>query len=153
MALTLNFPPFSLHYPIIPLRLPYFFFLNPLSHRLNSQKRSMLRCLGIYIYPYLPTLAFTPIFVLAPITVPMRVCSVAQSCMTLCDAMDCSPPGSSVHGIPQARILEWVAISSSRGSSGPRDRTRISCIHPLYWQVDSLPLSYLGSPTCTYTCT
>ena len=44
---------------------------------------------------------------------------VTQSCPTLCDAMDCSPPGSSVHGIPQARILEWVAISFSRGSSNP----------------------------------
>ena len=46
---------------------------------------------------------------------------VAQSCLTLCDPMDCSPPGSSVHGILQARILEWVAISFSRGSSQPRD--------------------------------
>ena len=42
--------------------------------------------------------------------------------------MDCSPPGSSVHGIFQARILEWVAISSSRGSSPPRDRTHVSFI-------------------------
>ena len=40
-----------------------------------------------------------------------------QSCLTLCDPMDCSPPGSCVHGIPQARMLEWVAISYSRGSS------------------------------------
>ena len=45
----------------------------------------------------------------------------AQSCLTLCDPMDCSPPGSSVYGILQARILEWVAIASSRGSSRPRD--------------------------------
>ena len=42
--------------------------------------------------------------------------------------MDCSPPGSSVHGILQARIQEWVAISSSRGSSRPRDGTRVSCV-------------------------
>ena len=47
--------------------------------------------------------------------------SVAQSCGTLCDPRDCNPPGSSVHGILQARMLEWVAISSSRGSSQPRD--------------------------------
>ena len=46
-------------------------------------------------------------------------CLVAQTCPTLCNPMDCSTPGSSVHGIPQARILEWVAISSSRGSSRP----------------------------------
>ena len=53
---------------------------------------------------------------------------VAQSGPTLCDTMDCSLPGSSVHGILQARVLEWVAISFSRGSSQPRDQTRVSCI-------------------------
>ena len=53
---------------------------------------------------------------------------VAQSRPTLCNPMDCSPPGSSVHGILQARILEWVAVSFSRGSSQPRDRTQVSCI-------------------------
>ena len=67
----------------------------------------------------------------------VRVCSylkvkseseVAQSCLTLCDCMDFSLPGSSLHGILQARVLEWVAISFSRGSSQPRDRTRVSCI-------------------------
>ena len=52
----------------------------------------------------------------------------AQSCPTLCNSMDCSLPGSSVHGILQARILEWVAISSSRESFWPRDRTCVSCI-------------------------
>ena len=51
-----------------------------------------------------------------------------QSCLTLCNPTNCSPPGSSVHGILQARIPEWIAISSSRGSSQPRDWTRISCI-------------------------
>ena len=55
-------------------------------------------------------------------------CSVTQPCLTLCDPMDCSPPGSSVHGVFQARILEWVAIPSSRGSSQPKDRTCVSCI-------------------------
>ena len=53
---------------------------------------------------------------------------VAQSCQTLCYSMDCSLPGSYVRGIPQARILEWVAISSARGSSPPRDQTWVSCI-------------------------
>ena len=52
---------------------------------------------------------------------------VAQSCPTLCDPVDCNPPGSSVHEIFQARILEWVAISFSRGSSQPRDWTWVSC--------------------------
>ena len=53
---------------------------------------------------------------------------VAQLCLTLWDPTDCSPPGSSVHGILQARILEWVAIPFSRGSSQPRDRTQVSLI-------------------------
>ena len=53
---------------------------------------------------------------------------VAQSCPTLCDPVDCSLPGSSVHGICQARILEWVAISFSRGSSQLRDWTWVFCI-------------------------
>ena len=51
-----------------------------------------------------------------------------KSCPTLCDPMDCSVPGSSVHGICQARILEWVAISFSRGCSQSRDRTQVSRI-------------------------
>ena len=53
---------------------------------------------------------------------------VVQSCPTLCDPMDCSLLGSSIHGIFQARILEWVAVSFSRGSSRPRDWTRVSRI-------------------------
>ena len=53
---------------------------------------------------------------------------VAQSCLTLCDPVNCSPPSSSVHGILQARVLEWVAIPFARGSSRPRDRTRVSLV-------------------------
>ena len=56
------------------------------------------------------------------------VSEVAQSCPTLCNPMDCSLPGSSLHGILQARVLEWVAISFSRGSSWPRDWTQVSRI-------------------------
>ena len=55
-------------------------------------------------------------------------CSVAQLCPTLGDPRDCSPPASSLHGIFQARTLEWVAISFSRGSSPPRDWTCVSCL-------------------------
>ena len=55
------------------------------------------------------------------------LCWVAQSCPTLCDPMDCSLPGSSVHGILQTRILAWGAMPSSRGSSQPRDQTQVSC--------------------------
>ena len=70
----------------------------------------------------------------------MHACvfSVAQYCLTLCDPLNCSPPGSSFHGIFQARILEWVAISFSRGSSHPKDRTRVS-----YY----LTPCHLGSPS------
>ena len=57
-------------------------------------------------------------------------------CPTLCNPMDCSPPSSSVHGILQARILEWVAISSSRGYSQPRDRTR-SCLAGGFFTTES----------------
>ena len=57
------------------------------------------------------------------------------SCVQLCDPMDCSLPDSSVHGILRARILEWVAISSSMGSSRPRDRTRVSCTSCIGRQV------------------
>ena len=59
---------------------------------------------------------------------------VTQAC-PLCDSMDCSPPGSSVHGIPQAGILEWVAISFSRGSSQPRDQTQVSCIAGRFFSI------------------
>ena len=57
---------------------------------------------------------------------------VAQLCPTLCDPMDYSPPDSSVHGISQARILEWVPMSSSRGSSQPGDQTHISYVSHIY---------------------
>ena len=56
---------------------------------------------------------------------------VAQLHLTLCDPMDYSLPGASVHGILQARIPEWVAMPSSRGSSQPRDRTHVSCVSAL----------------------
>ena len=62
-----------------------------------------------------------------------------------CDPMNCCPPGSSDHGIFQARILEWVAISCPRGSSGPRDRTHISWVSCIGRQI-LYPLSHLGSP-------
>ena len=63
--------------------------------------------------------------------------------MNSCDAMDCGPPGSSVHGISQARILEWVAIHIFRGSSWPRDQTQVSCIIGrffTFWAASESPL-------------
>ena len=82
---------------------------------------------------------------------PVGLCAKSlQSCLTLCNPMDCSPPGSSAHGILQARILEWVAVSSSRRSSRPRDQTHTSCIscigrRVLYYQ------HHLGSPHTVFT--
>ena len=62
----------------------------------------------------------------------MCVCAKSlQPCLTLCDPMNCSLPGSSVQGIFQARILEWVAMPSSKGSSWPRDQTSISYVSPV----------------------
>ena len=61
------------------------------------------------------------------------MCEVTQLCPTLCNTLDCSPSGSSVHGVLQARILEWVVMPSSRGSSIP-------------WPVGSLPLAPPGKP-------
>ena len=58
-----------------------------------------------------------------------------QLCTTLCNPMNCSPPGSFVLGILQARILEWVAMLSSRGSSRPRDWTRVSCIADRFFTI------------------
>ena len=60
---------------------------------------------------------------------------VARSCPTLWDPMDCNPPGSSIHGIFQARVLEWGAIAFSRGSSQPRDRSRVSRITGRHFTV------------------
>ena len=60
--------------------------------------------------------------------VACHACSVAQPSLTLCYPMDYSPLGSSVHGISQVGILEWVAIPFSRGSSQPRDQSQVSCI-------------------------
>ena len=69
---------------------------------------------------------------------------VARLCPTLCDSMDCSLLGSSVHRIVQARILEWVAIPFSRGCSQPRDQTWVSCIAGIFFTV------YTQTHTHTY---
>ena len=76
--------------------------------------------------------------------------SVAQSCLTLCDPVDYSPTVSSIHGVLQARILEWVAISSSRGSPDPGIEPRSPASPAL--KADSLLLSYSGSPLYDVSC-
>ena len=81
-------------------------------------------------------------------------CLVAKSCPTLCDPMDCSPPGSSVRGISQVRTLEWIAISFCRGSSQPRDQTLTSCISKrilYHWATIGLPHTCTHTHTYTHT--
>ena len=78
-----------------------------------------------------------------------------QACLTLCDPMDCSPPGSSVHGILQAGILEKVAMVSSGGCSPPKAWTQVP--HLLYWQAGSSPPAvwlylYYNNSISTYYC-
>ena len=77
-----------------------------------------------------------------PLWLPDVHAKSLQSCLTLCDPMDCSPPGFSVHGILQARILEWAAMPSYRGSFRPSDWTCVSCL--LCWQTGSVPLAPPG---------
>ena len=83
---------------------------------------------------------------LFPGTLLCRCVCCHFSCVWLCNSIDCSLPGSSVHGILQARILEWVAMPSSRGSSQPRDQTHISCIAGGFFTAEPLtkprPLPY-----------
>ena len=85
-------------------------------------------CISISPCTRFPLSRFSLITVFpSPSPMCMRAKSL-QSYPTLCDPRDCSPPGSSLHGILQARILEWVAMPSSRGSSQPRDRTHVSYV-------------------------
>ena len=116
---------------------------------------------GMSIYKGHPLTYTHTIMYLACVCVCVCVSAQSlQSCQTLCDPIDCSPPGSSVHGISQARIriLEWVVMPSSRGASGPRDWTRDSCIvggffttessgKPLVYKIH--PLIYTHKVTCT----
>ena len=70
------------------------------------------------------------------------LCVHTQSCLTLCDPMDCGPLGSSVHAISQARMLEWVAISYSRGSSQPRDKPESPALAGVFFTTEPA-----GSPS------
>ena len=101
---------------------------NQLTHGSETQnavtKMHLVKVTGVYTYFYGTTL-----------------CSVAQPCLTLCNSMDCSLPGSSVLGILQARILEWVAMLSSRDLPNPRIESR-----PPTLQVNSLPSEAPGKP-------
>ena len=103
----------------------------------RSMESSLLDCQGkhqrLFIFHYdlsqdIEYVPYAPQWDLVVYPFCVLLCLVAWLCPTLCNPLNCSPPGSSVHGISQARILEWVAISFSRGSSWPRDRTSITCV-------------------------
>ena len=95
---------------------------------------------------------------LYPFTVISHACMCAQLCLTLCNTIDYSPSGLSVHGILQARILEWVTAPFYRGSSWPRNWTHVSCISWIgRWFLFLflflfLPLSHLGSLVINHNC-
>ena len=128
---------------------------SPLQH--HSSKASILWCSAFLIvhlsHPYMitgKTIALTRgTFVGKVMSLIFNMLSeseseVIQLCPTLCDSMNCSLLGSSVHGILQARVLEWVAISFFRGSSRPRDQTWVSHIVGRRFYH----LSHQGSPIC-----
>ena len=108
---------FLLHFAFIQFLVFYFIFFSFCV--VDLQCCVSLMCTAKW-FGYIYICIYSYIFIFL-----YMLCLVAQSCLTLCDAMGCSPPGSSVHGILQARILEWIAMPSSRGSSQHRDRTQV----------------------------
>ena len=96
----------------------------------NSVNRSLSQILKLWIHMHIKIDEIWNFFLYLdselPENVGVRVCMLSH--VQLCSPFDCSPPGSFVHGISQARIVEWVEISSSRGSSRPRDWAHVSCV-------------------------
>ena len=105
----------------------------PLGH-LGSQSRTKVTP---FVFPCRPSHrhTFPRCIFLMGLFQGCAVCLATQSCLTLCDPMNCSPPGSSVHEILQARILEWVVMPASRGSSQPRDQTQASPIAGRFFAI------------------
>ena len=112
---------------------------------LRSSSLSFKYILKKHLNLYIPLLMTTVFDIMC-----MCACSVAQSCLTLCNLMDCNPTGFSVLGILQARILEWVAISFSRRSSWPRNQTHVSCVSCVAGRL--FTLCHVGSPYFTSDC-
>ena len=109
----------SLHFVTIKI-VPYRVDKTALYSGYNKREMAVF---SLYIYVCIYTHTYIYVYIWTYVW-----SEVAQSCPTLCDPMDGSLPGSSLHGILQARVLEWVAISFSRGSSRPRDRAQVSLI-------------------------
>ena len=130
--------PFPLWLPLVsPLSISDFIYMVPLSFFLMSLANTLSIFLSFqrisFVWSFLMCLSLYFIYFLSDLyhILPSTIYSVAQLWPTLCDAMNCSLQGSSVHGTFQARILEWIAISLAKGSSRPRSWTRVSCI--LHW--------------------
>ena len=131
-------------------RCSYYFLKHPvlISWRQCFSSLRILTIVWSFCFLLLPVFSEFCLFTVLASAFHMgvHVCSVAKSCPILCDTMNCSLPGSSVHGIFQARILEWVAIFSFRGSSQPRDRTHASYIgRPILYHCatsELCPISY-----------
>ena len=125
------------------------------THSTHTLARSLeIIILAFYVFFLLFSIYHSSLALLTPVSLilltlrsalrSLTCVLVVQSCLTLCNAMDC-PPGSSLHGNLQARILEWVAISFSRGSSWPKDRTQVSCTAGrclTVWAVREVQKSY-----------
>ena len=108
---------------------------------LRKWMRFILLCFSRYVCRTLQAIPSNVcMFINLPVYKHICVVLVAQSCQTLCHPLDCSPPGSSIYGMFQARILEWVAIPFSRKPSSPGIKTQ-----PPSLQADSLLLSHRGS--------
>ena len=118
---------------------PPSFLIASLKYKLQKLEKSFLKCSNscqVYLNPRVCiTILQIGIFICQLVLSLCFACSVTQSCLTLCNPMNYSQPGPTGHGIFQARILEWAAISSSRASPPPRDQTCVSCIF-----LHSLPL-------------
>ena len=99
--------------------------LSPPNH--PTYRSGLVNLWRLFVFPAYSRMAFFFLF--------QEVWLVAKLCLTLCDPMDCSPTGSSVCGISQARMLEWVAMPSFRGSSQLRDQTQVSCIAGRFFTV------------------
>ena len=120
--------------------LPYFCYLPSwkTDHNITSSTEltRLHNAFTIGMTPKLFTIDTNLLFLFSPLFLhPKGKVWVAQSCLSLSNPMDCSPPGSSVHGILQASILEWVAVSPFRGPSWSRDRPQISRIAGRFFTI------------------
>ena len=109
--------------------------LSPPNH--PTYRSGLVNLWRLFVFPAYARMGFFFFFL-------QRVCLVAKLCLTLCDPVDCSLTGSSVCGISQARMLEWVTMPSFRGCSQPRDQTQVSWIAGRFftvWAIREAPIS------------